>query len=411
MKNYIKSTNPLKFLSVLKQRKNKFKKAAQTPIPEVYPVNALAKKLHPARQYVKIASIVERGADCKTFRFVPDNLRGTEELAYFSAGKYVTVFLNIAGVPLTRAYSLNSSPKESLKTAASLGFYEITVKGVKDGIVSSYILQNWKTGDSVELSAPEGHFEYVGLRDAPVVVGIAGGSGITPFLSMAKAICDGTESFKLILLYGSRDASSILFKKEFDELEKQSNLVQVIHVLSNEEAFEAVQHDVEGKFEKGFITSELIKKYAPQENYSVFLCGPQAMYNFAGKELQKLPLEKKFVRYELFGEIHSAKAQKNYPGCNSPEVNVTVAICGQVKTVQGSADDTIMQILEKNGIQVPARCRSGECGWCHSYLKSGKVFIPQEMDLRRKADEKFNFIHPCCTFPLTDIEIEVPNTL
>lgn len=414
MKNPIGSLNPLKFISIMQERSKRFKKAASTPIPEEYPVNALAKKIHPAVQYAKISEVEVHSEDCKTFTFVPDVTKGTEQFAFFSAGQYLTVFLDIDGVKVTRAYSICSSPNLTKGTEqngiTSESKYQITVKGVKSGLVSSYILSNWKAGDRVELSAPEGHFEYVSLRDAPTVIGIAGGSGITPFLSMARAIAEGTEQFTLSLLYGSRNKDSILFKKEFDELQKLSDKIKVIHVLSDD-----ASEFLEPGFEKGFITADLIKKYAPEnEPYSVFLCGPQVMYNFAGKELEKLNLEKKYVRYELFGELHSAKAQKGYADCaggqtsENSEISVTVSICGETRTVRGSADDTIMQILEKNGIAVPARCRSGECGWCHSYLKSGKIFIPEGMDYRRKADEKNGFIHPCCTFALSDIEIEVP---
>ena len=67
-------------------------------------------------------------------------------------------------------------------------------------------------------SDPQGFFYYEDLRDAKHVVGLAGGSGITPFLSMAYALRDGAEDFELTLLYGSRDEESILFKKELDEV-------------------------------------------------------------------------------------------------------------------------------------------------------------------------------------------------
>ena len=448
-KNYIKSLNPLKFVSIMQERVKRFKKGAITPLPRRYPVNELARKLHPQKQYVKIAAITERGADCKTFTFVADKERGTQELAYFASGRYVTVFLNINGLKITRAYSLCSSPKESLTSDIKEGFYQITVKAVGGGLVSNYILENWEVGTKVELSAPEGQFDYVYLRDAPTVVCLAGGSGITPFLSMAKSICDGDEDFNMILLYGSRNKDSILFKDEFDELQKKNHRIRVVHVLSEEKGESASGSDVESskmdadtggenaasgfgenlaRFEYGFITADLIRKYAPSSDFSVFLCGPQAMYNFLDKELQKLNLPAKYIRHEMFGEIHSAKVQEGYPGFQgkgaaeanatggagnsaddgNPQVAITITVCDQTKTVYGNPDDTILQILEKNGIGVPSRCRSGECGFCHSYLKSGKVFVPERMDFRRKADLKYGFIHPCCTFALTDLEIDVP---
>jgi ferredoxin len=67
-----------------------------------------------------------------------------------------------------------------------------------------------------------------------------------------------------------------------------------------------------------------------------------------------------------------------------------------------------MQIIEQNGLSAPARCRSGECGFCHSHLISGKVYVPKHLEYRREADYKFGCIHPCCSFPLTDLEINVP---
>ena len=231
------------------------------------------------------------------------------------------------------------------------------------------------------------------------MIGVAGGSGITPFLSMAQAIRDGDEDFNLILLYGSRKADHILFKEAFDRIMAETDKVKVIHVLSHEER--------EG-FEHGFVTADLIRKYAPDTPYSVFLCGPQQMYAFVDKELEKLSLERKYIRHELFGEMHNPKAQADYPGCASDTIRITVTVRDETRTVTGSANDSVLQILEKNGIRVPSRCRSGECGWCHSRLISGKVYIPKEIDGRRMADLKYGYIHPCATFGLSDLEIEVP---
>ena len=280
----IKSLNPLDFTKVQPLRTAKIDQAPATPIPpiESYRANALAKALHPKTQYVKIAKIDEISSDVKTYTFVPDNEKGTNALAYFSAGQYVSVSLTIGEATINRPYSLCSSPKESLA-----GEYKITVKRVKDGLATNYILDNWQVGDEVELSAPLGNFRYEPLRDAKTVVGLAGGSGITPFLSLAKAINDGDEDANLILLYGSRSQKDILFRDEFDKL--ASDRVKVVYVLSDEKA---------DGCESGFLTQELITKYAPKKgDYSIFLCGPQAMYEFADEEIAKLGIRRKLVRY------------------------------------------------------------------------------------------------------------------
>lgn len=394
---YLKPLKARKFISLIPGRQAKFKQASTTLVKDNDHAMYLAKALHPNRQHLKIADVRVMSEDCKTFTLVPNEAKGTKSLAYFGAGKYLTVFEKINGMPITRAYSISSSPKDSLE-----GKYTLTIKLVDGGLMSQYIFDTWEVGREVEVSAPSGNFEYQPIRDAEDVICVAGGSGITPFLSMANAICDGDEDFNLTLLYGSRNYDNILFREELAELEKKCSKIKVVHVLSDE------NKTVDGT-EKGFITAELIKKYAPSDKpYSVFICGSQQMYAFLDKELEKLDLPRKYIRHEMFGEFHNPGTQADYPQGVPETVKITVTIQDVTKTVEGSSNDSILQILEKNGISAPARCRSGECGFCHSHLLSGEVYVPKHLEFRRLADFKFGCIHPCCTFPLSDLVINVP---
>ena len=389
-----KDLNPNTFFENLEERKRRIEAASGAEIRDDFYLNRMAKVFHPNRQYMKIAKVTEIDNDTKIFRFVPDPARGTKRCAPFLAGQYLNIYLNIDGMKVNRPYSISSSPKD-----AKEGFYELTIKYVKDGLVSRYVLDNWKEGDEVELSGPGGQFYYQGLRDAKTVICLAGGSGITPFRSLAKAIVEGDEDFELVLLYGSRTEEQILYKEDFDNL-AEDDRIKVVHVLSDEEK--------EG-YEHGFITADLIRKYAPADApYSVFVCGPQAMYLFVDDEIAKLGLARKYVRHELFGEIHDASSMPDYPGTDQAEVKITVSIRDTTRTVTGSAHDTILQTLEKHGITVPTSCRSGECGFCHSVVTSGNYYVPKAADGRRAADPKFGAIHPCATFPLGDIELIVP---
>ena len=386
--------NPMDFTKMNPNRQAKIEAAPAKALPETdsYKPNQLAKALHPGKQFVKVAQIDELAADAKTFWLEPNAEKGTEALAWFSAGQYLSVSLEIGSMKLSRPYSLSSSPREALA-----GRYALTVKRVKDGLTSNYILDNWTVGTEVTVSEPLGVFTYEPLRDAKTVIGIAGGSGITPFRSLAKAIADGDEDAKLILLYGSRTLQDAFFQEEFRALEGEK--FQLVNVLSHETA--------EG-CESGFITAELIQKYAPAGNYSIFLCGPQAMYDFVDKEIEKLQLRKKFIRHELFGEYFNPAKEADYPANVAPEFRITVRIAGDEQTVTAPADTSVLRSLEKAGIAAPAHCRSGECGWCHSKLVSGEVYCPKSVDGRREADYLYGYIHPCCTFPLSDLVIEVP---
>ena len=388
--------NPMDFTKMTPARNEVIEKAEAKPLPPTnsYVPNQIANALHPGVQHLKVNKIVEN-ENAKTYYLEANAEKGTKSLAYFSAGQYLSIELEIGKMKLNRPYSLASSPKEALE-----GTYMLTIKRVDGGLASNYILDNWAVGTEVTASEPLGTFTYEPLRDAKTVIGLAGGSGITPFRSLAKAIVDGDEDAELVLLYGTNTLKEAIFQEEFKELEKLSPKFKLVNVLSAE--------DKDG-VEKGFITAELIKKYAP-EQYSIFMCGPQAMVNFVDKEIEKLNLRKKFVRHELFGEYFNPDKEEDYPANVNPTFNITVRIAGKEQTIVANANDSILRSLEKNGIKSPAHCRSGECGWCHSHLISGEIYAPKSVDGRREADLIYGYIHPCCSFPLSDLVIEVPPT-
>ena len=265
-KKVLKGLTPFPFLGEVKTRNAMIEASPTTPPKSIYNANVLAKRLHPAVQHCRIAKVVDHG-DAKSFTLVPDAEKGTKELAYFRASQYVSVALNIDGAPVHKPYTIRSGPKDALGTENNS--YTLTIKRTAPAYASAYILDNWKEGDAVDISGPLGDFYYQDLRDKKNVIAIAGGSGITPFYSMAQAIVDGIEDFNMTILYGSRTADGILLKKEIETVAAQSSgRVRVVHVLSDEE---------KPGYEHGFITAELIQKYAPVGPYSVFMCGPKAM--------------------------------------------------------------------------------------------------------------------------------------
>lgn len=377
------------FLSMVSVRNKRIAAAPDSPPVSEYNANRLAKSLHPEAQYAKIARVDEH-RDAKSFTLVPDEARGTKSLAFFRASQYVSVGLNIGGTVLSKPYTIRSGPGSALGEDGTS--YVLTIKRTEPGYASKWILENWKEGDAVELSGPLGDFYYDRIRDAKTVVALAGGSGITPFFSMAEAIADGIEGFELTILYGSRTAEGILLREELDAVAARSGgRVKVVHVLSDEER--------EG-YEHGFLTAELVRRYAPEGDYSVFMCGPQAMYDYEERELQKLSLPRRRIRRELSGDcIMSGPAKVKY--------KLTLDIHGYRRTIDCLANESLEWAIERAGIKAPTHCRSGECGWCHARLVSGEVFVPERADGRRGADLKFGWLHPCASFPRSDVELEI----
>ena len=393
--NKIEEIKAMARLAELKHhRQQAIKHADAQPLPKTHPMNELVRALHPATQYLKVAEIIDHGPDAKSVVFVPDQDRGTTKLAYFQAGQYLSLRLRIGDSYVTRPYAISSSPQQ-----ACAGKYVITMKLVPDGFVTPYIWEHWQVGTTVAASGPAGDLFYEPLRDAQNIIAIAGGSGITPFYSMAQSIAEGTLDVNLTILYGSRHHDQILLGDELAAIADHNDHVQVVNVLSDEKV---------AGYEHGFITKELIEKYAP-DNYSIFISGPSVMYQFVMKEVDQLGLPAGRVRHELNGNNQRPDEYPGYPAAAKDQTfSMTVITQDQSTTIPARANESLLIALERAGIVAPSLCRSGVCSACRSQVVAGQTFTPAELDHRRAADREFGYVNTCVAYPLSDLTIKVP---
>ncbi len=394
-KKALKGLTPFPFLGEVKTRTKAIEEAPDTIPTSFYNPNKIGASLHPHVQFAKVAEVIDE-PDAKAYILVPDKEMGTEKLAYFRAGQYVSVVLNIGRALVTKPYTIASNPADAQGENSQ---YRLLVKNAVNGCGSAYIHENWKAGTKVVLSGPLGHYYYQELRDAKKIVAAAGGSGITPFISMAHAAASGIEEYDITILCGNKTWDGIAFRNELAKLEAESNgKVKVIHVLSEDEH--------EG-CESGFITADLIKKYADADDYSLYICGNKPFYKHMHTVVDELGLPAKRARFEVGGEYGNPAQNAAYPGAAAPEFKLTIVAKGKKYSTVCKSDETLLHAAQELGIGVTTDCRSGLCGWCHSRLISGEVFVPDDADGRRAADKKFGWIHPCATYPLSDVEIEV----
>ena len=388
----------LAFRGLLPQRRKRI--ASAQPLPMGWgPINELAHQLHPERQLLSISEVREETKTTKTFRLVPDQDRSTSSLAFFRAGQYVSLKVEVNGVRVARPYSISSAPVEALGPD---GFYEITVKKMENGFVVPHIMDFWDIGTKIESSGPLGNFYYEPLRDKATIVGLAGGSGITPFRSMAREIAYGDLAVELLLIYGSAEEDDIVFFTELEQLERDSSgRVKIVHVLSCEEV------SLEG-CEQGFITADAIRKHANVDRSSFFICGPHAMHQFLSQELGTLNLPSRRVRRELLGQPPHIAQVTGYPQSVADRTfQMTVHVGDSVLEVPARATESVLVALERANLAPPSQCRSGECGFCRALVHSGDVFVNPEGDGRRYADRQFGYIHSCSSYPISDLEIEI----
>lgn len=361
----------IRFTKMVPKRREKLAEGSAEKIPASYRVNETARILHPGYQSAKLVKIISNTADTKTYEFE------TERPFYFRAGQYMTLGATIDGSVVSRPYAVSSAPKAALEKRVAF-----TIK--KCGFFSGYMFDNAKVGDTFTVGDPTGEFCYEPVKDASHIVAIAGGSGITPFYSMAQAITDGTIDVKLTIFYGAKTEEDLIFKTELDAL--KSDKINVIYVLSNEK---------KAGYESGFIGAEIIEKYVSGD-FTVMMCGPQAMYAFLDKELTKFNLPLRRIKKEANTVGMRDVKEAHY--------KITVKIGFNTYTVDADSRETVLTALERAGLNVPAKCRAGGCGFCHAKLISGKFTIPGA-DKRRLADSKFGYFHPCCSYPDSDMEM------
>lgn len=361
-------------------------------------IREIAQEVHPKVTHVRVTKVEEVSPTARKFTFVADE---GDVLPPFQAGQYCSLDLQIGDTVTTRPYSICSAPYQARQGEDS--FFELTIRNGKPGVgfASSWLYENVHVGDRFTAHLPFGEFHYEPLRDAKHVVALAGGSGITPFYSMAQEIEHGTLDCDLTILYGSVSTKDIILEKHINQI--KSDRVRFINVISGEPDYEG---------EKGFLSRDIIRKYSEGDpsdgNTSYFVCGPLPMYQFVSGELAALNVPRRRIRMEVFGAPRDVTKAEGYPADFKPQTfKLTVQRGLEETVIDASSGEPFAVSMERAGIPNNTRCRSGACGYCRAKLVSGDVFIPTEGDGRRWADKKYGYVHACSTYPMSDCTIKI----
>lgn len=389
-----KLADTIAFILSIKKRNGRFARASAAPLPPGR-MNRLAESLHPARQQLVVSEVREESPTVRTFRLVPAG--GADGAAFFRAGQYLALEDRVDGTPVSRPFSISSTPEEALKC----GFYDITIKKGENGFFAPWSLERWIPGYPLTASEPSGSFCYEPLRDPPHLVCLAGGSGITPFRSIIR---DGLSRFpetRFTLLYGAAEPREIIFGEELGELARSHPGRFSMTVICSHGFTGASGEEWEG--ERGFISAELIRRLVPDcGKAAFFVCGPPAMHEAVTRELASLSIPPKRIRRESFAADRDAAETGRYT------ITVRRQGGGAPLAVPAAGNESVLVALERAGLNPPALCRSGECGWCRSRLLEGQVHTSPLKDGTRGADRKFGWFHPCCSSPRSDLLIEIP---
>ena len=252
-----------------------------------------------------------------------------------------------------RCYSLCSSPLRDDRL-------KVTVKRTRDGYASNWLCDNVGAGDELEVLPPAGTFVPAEL-DTDFLL-LAGGSGITPVLSILKSALHGG-SGRVTLLYANRDEASVIFRDELVALaEEFPDRLSVIHWL------ESVQ---------GLPTEAALRQLlAPYDDREAFVCGPGPFMDLAVRTLTGLGISRERVHQEVFTSLEGdpfAEVELPTGDQEGPVAEVVVELDGDVTTHAWPAGAKLLDVLLAAGRPAPYSCREGACSACACVLQEGTV--------------------------------------
>lgn len=323
----------------------------------------------------RVVEVVRETADAHTLVLEP--AEGDRDRFTYRPGQFLTVRVPAGDGWAARCYSLCSSPLTDDRL-------KVTVKRVAGGLGSNWICDTITPGDVLEVLRPAGTFTPASLDDDLLLV--AGGSGITPVMSILKS-CLAGGSGRVALLYANRDEKSVIFADELRALtEAHPDRFTVVHVL------ESVQ---------GLPTPAALRSLAaPYTGRQAFVCGPEVFMDLVTDTFTGLGMR---VHIERFFSLEGDPFEEpdEAPEDTGDAGEIEVEMDGETQTVPWPKSEKLLDALLRAGVDAPFSCREGNCSACACIRLEGEVTLDANtvLDEQDLAD---GLILACQARPVTD---------
>jgi ring-1,2-phenylacetyl-CoA epoxidase subunit PaaE len=347
-----------------------------------------------------VKDIIPETKDSISLLFEQPNNRKLE----YKSGQFLTLITSFQGKEVRRAYSLCSSPFLDDHLA-------VMVKRVENGLMSNWVPDHVKKGDKIRVLEPMGNFTSEFAKDNKRhLVMFAGGSGITPMISILKSAITQEPDSICSLIYCNRDIDSIIFKNELDKWQTNyEGRVHVIHILDNA--------PMNWQGYSGLLNKEMLVKLFERipdwglDKTTYLMCGPEGMMKNVDTLLMELhiPKEKIFKESFVTGVIDKEKKEEQKAAVKSGNTahEVTVRYDGQEYKFTVEPNCTILETALDQGIDLPYSCQSGLCTACRGRALSGKVKLDEEEGLSQ-SERAEGYVLTCVGHPMTDdVVIEI----
>ncbi|HVU31147.1 MAG TPA: 2Fe-2S iron-sulfur cluster-binding protein [Sphingomicrobium sp.] len=342
---------------------------------------------------LRVAQIIPETSEANSIRFeVPPELR---ERFAFRAGQHLTLRATIEGEEVRRNYSLCTSPDE--------GEWLVTVKRIGGGLFSNWVGDRLKPGDMLDVMPPHGSFttEFDPTRSRHLV-GIAGGSGITPVMSLIRTMLKSEPSSRFTLLYGNRDSSSVIFLEALAGLKDQNmGRFEIYHFLDQEEQDIELFNGMLGRERLEEAIPALVRDAAGVDGW--FICGPGPMMDAAEGVLLDRSIARERIHIERFTADRPPEAvalEMEELKRSAEGASVAVTLDGRTRRVPFTAGN-ILDSARAAGLPAPFACKAGVCATCRAKVTKGKVEMAARYGL---TDEEVaaGYVLTCQSVPLGD---------
>jgi ring-1,2-phenylacetyl-CoA epoxidase subunit PaaE len=309
----------------------------------------------------------------------------------YQPGQFLTLIVDINGKEERRSYSLCTSPYSDPYPA-------VTIKKDPRGKVSGYLVDNLKVGQVVRVMEPAGSFTVAcDLQNQRHLVMIGAGSGITPLMSIIRAVLNQESKSLISLVYASRNQDSIIFRQELTQLEeKYSGRMKVVHVLS--------QPTDEWEGFSGRLKPENLVEILQalpdlgSANTEYYLCGPQELMDMVTGTLIKKDVPQHFIHRESFTPTTS---QKQKEMTEEKTRKVKIILDGEEHEITVEPGKAILETALDLNIDMPFSCQSGICTACRCKKISGEVRMEEDQGLSQKEKDE-GYVLVCVGHPVTD---------
>lgn len=313
----------------------------------------------------------------------------------FRQGQYLTFKRDFDGEELRRSYSICAGLDD--------GLLQVGIKRVDGGAFSTFANEELRVGDTLTAMPPMGTFTSdLDPNAERHYIGFAGGSGITPVLSILRTVLTREPLSRFTLVYANRGVNTIMFREEIEDLKnRHMGRLTVIHVLESDAQ--------EIELFTGRVTEEkcadLFAHWIDLSSVSTaFICGPEPMMLGIASALEKHGLDKSQIKFELFASGQPGRAKRaavSTQGKQGKTTKVSVTLDGATRQLETSMDQPILDTALENSLDAPYACRAGVCSTCRCKVIEGEA----EMAVNHALEDyevARGYVLSCQAYPVTD---------